>query len=102
MGGQQVQILCTLTSDESKASSYLFGAKANGELHFSQAIQIGALSLKHRSNDTQKPRMVCFVGSTIREDIETLKILAKKLKKNAVAVDIVCFGDVSEEQINKV
>lgn len=46
--------------------------------------------------------MVCFVGSTIREDIETLKILAKKLKKNAVAVDIVCFGDVSEEQINKV
>jgi 26S proteasome regulatory subunit N10 len=46
--------------------------------------------------------MVCFVGSTIQEDIETLKILAKKLKKNAVAVDIVCFGDVSEEQINKV
>ena len=67
-----------------------------------KAIQIGALSLKHRSNDTQKPRMVCFVGSTISEDVETLKILAKKLKKNGVAVDIVCFGDVSEEQINKV
>jgi 26S proteasome regulatory subunit N10 len=45
--------------------------------------------------------MVCFVGSTIREDIETLKILAKKLKKNAVAVDLVVFGDLSEEQINK-
>ena len=66
-----------------------------------QAIQIGALSLKHRSNETQKPRMVCFVGSTIKEDVETLKILAKKLKKNAVAVDVVCFGDCSEEQINK-
>jgi 26S proteasome regulatory subunit N10 len=45
--------------------------------------------------------MVCFIGSTISEDIETLKILAKKLKKNSVAVDIVCFGDVSEEQVNK-
>lgn len=42
------------------------------------------------------------MGSTITEDIETLKILAKKLKKNTVAVDIVCFGDVSEEQVNKV
>lgn len=46
--------------------------------------------------------MICFVGSTIKEDVETLKILAKKLKKNAVAVDIVCFGDCSEEQVNKV
>lgn len=46
--------------------------------------------------------MVCFVGSTISEDLQTLKILAKKLKKNGVAVDIVCFGDCSEEQLNKV
>ena len=46
--------------------------------------------------------MICFVGPTITEDIETLKILAKKLKKNTVAVDIVCFGDISEEQVNKV
>lgn len=36
MGGQQVQILCTLTSDEQKASSFLFGCKSSGELHFSQ------------------------------------------------------------------
>lgn len=46
--------------------------------------------------------MVCFIGSTITEDVETLKILAKKLKKNGVAVDIICFGDCSEEQVNKV
>ena len=67
----------------------------SGKQFFIQAIQIGALSLKHRSNDTQKQRMVCFIGSTIKEDVETLKILAKKLKKNSVAVDIVCFGDCS-------
>lgn len=46
--------------------------------------------------------MVCFIGSTISEDVETLKILAKKLKKNGVAVDIICYGDCSEEQVNKV
>ena len=30
-----------------------------------------------------------------------MKILAKKLKKNGVAVDLVCFGDCSEEQLEK-
>jgi 26S proteasome regulatory subunit N10 len=38
MGGQQVQILCTLTSDETKASSFLFGIKPSGALHFSQVL----------------------------------------------------------------
>lgn len=45
--------------------------------------------------------MICFVGSSVLEDAETLKILAKKLKKNGVAVDLVCFGDCSEEQLEK-
>jgi len=58
--------------------------------------------LKHRANDTQKQRIVCFVASTIAEDVDTLKIFAKKLKKNAVAVDLICFGDVSAEQKTKV
>lgn len=40
MGGSQVQILCTLTSDETKASSYLFGLKPSGELHFSQVFVV--------------------------------------------------------------
>jgi len=40
IGGAQVQILCTLTSDSGKASSFLFGVKCNGELHFTQVIFI--------------------------------------------------------------
>lgn len=39
--------------------------------------------------------MVCFIGSTIIEDIETLKALGKKLKKNNIAVDVISFGDVT-------
>ena len=65
-------------------------------------MQIGALALKHRSNDTQKQRLVCFIGSTIAEDADTLKIFGKKLKKNGVSVDLICFGDVSEEQRAKI
>lgn len=36
IGGSQVQILCTLTSDSVKANSFLFGIKCSGELHFTQ------------------------------------------------------------------
>lgn len=36
IGGQQVQILCTLTTDSVKVNSFLFGVKASGTLHFSQ------------------------------------------------------------------
>lgn len=71
-------------------------------LSLAQALQIGALALKHRSNDTQKQRLVCFIGSTIVEDADTLKIFAKKLKKNGISVDLVCFGDCSNEQKAKV
>ena len=46
--------------------------------------------------------MICFIGSSIVEDSETLKIFGKKLKKNSVAVDLICFGDVSAEQKAKV
>jgi 26S proteasome regulatory subunit N10 len=38
IGGGQVQILCTLTSDSVKANSFLFGVKCSGELHFTQVI----------------------------------------------------------------
>jgi len=36
------------------------------------------------------------------EDVDTLKIFAKKLKKNGIAVDLICIGDCSAEQRNKV
>lgn len=38
MGGNQVDILCTLTSDSSKVNSYLFGVKIHGSIHFTDVI----------------------------------------------------------------
>lgn len=49
--------------------------------------------LKHRQNKNQHQRIVAFVGSPIKEGAEDLVKLAKKLKKNNIAVDVVNFGE---------
>lgn len=54
------------------------------------------MALKHRQNKNQRQRIVVFVGSPLFEDEKALVKLAKKLKKNNVAVDIVNFGEEAE------
>lgn len=49
--------------------------------------------LKHRQNKNQQQRVIFFVGSPISADKDELVRLAKRLKKNNVAVDIVNFGE---------
>lgn len=56
------------------------------------------LALKHRQNKNQRQRVVVFVGSPIAEDEPALIKLAKKLKKNSVAVDIINFGEEAENR----
>jgi 26S proteasome regulatory subunit N10 len=40
-----------------------------------------------------------FIGSPVHEDEASLVKLAKKLKKNNIAVDLVCFGEM--ENVSK-
>ena len=65
------------------------------------AIAIAQLALKHRQNKTLRQRIVVFVGSPLEDvspDAERALVrLAKKLKKNNVALDVVAFGDGIEE-----
>jgi 26S proteasome regulatory subunit N10 len=65
------------------------------------AIAIAQLALKHRQNKNLRQRIMVFVGSPLEDtstDAERALIrLAKKLKKNNVAVDLVAFGDGIEE-----
>lgn len=51
------------------------------------------LGLKHRQNRHQRQRIVVFVGSPVEADEKELLTVAKKLKKNNVAVDVVNFGE---------
>ncbi|KAM9906714.1 hypothetical protein OXX79_001390 [Metschnikowia pulcherrima] len=92
-GGNGPQVLSTLTTDFGKILSGAHGTKVSGELHFSSGIQVAALALKHRQNKVQSQRIIAFVGSPLRESDKDLEKLAKKMKKNNVAVDIVNFGE---------
>ncbi|KAF8759752.1 Ssl1-like [Rhizoctonia solani] len=60
-------------------------------------LNIAQLALKHRQNKNQRQRIIVFLGSPLDTDEKALAKLAKKLKKNNVAVDVVSFG---EEDLN--
>lgn len=96
-GGNGPQVLSTLTTDFGKILSGVHETKISGENHFSSGIQVAALALKHRGNKVQQQRIIIFVGSPITESDKELEKLAKKMKKNNVAIDIINFG---EESIN--
>jgi 26S proteasome regulatory subunit N10 len=74
--------------------------KISGEPNIPTAIAVAQLALKHRQNKNLRQRIVVFVGSPLQgaaADEQSMIKLAKKLKKNSVAVDFVAFGDGVEE-----
>ncbi|OBZ91943.1 26S proteasome non-ATPase regulatory subunit 4 [Choanephora cucurbitarum] len=94
--GKGPEVLVTLTTDVGKILSALHGVKAGGKPHFLTSVQIAQLALKHRQNRNQRQRIIVFVASPIETDEKTLVKLAKKLKKNNVAVDVINFGQEAE------
>lgn len=55
------------------------------------------MALKRRSSDQSQNaarRIIAFVGSPVKESTKELVQLAKRLKKNNIAVDIINFGEV--------
>lgn len=96
-GGNGPEVLSTLTTDYGKILSGAHDTKIHGGNHFSSGIQVAALALKHRQNKVQSQRIVIFVGSPVNETEKELEKLAKKMKKNNIAIDIINFG---EESVN--
>ncbi|KAJ9294241.1 hypothetical protein DTO271G3_7103 [Paecilomyces variotii] len=101
MGGNGPEVLSTFTSDFGNILSGLHGTKIHGTPHFSSAIQVAGLALKHRSEKSQRQRIIVFSCSPIVEDEKSLVKLAKKMKKSNVSVDIVAFGDLEPESTKK-
>jgi len=93
MAGQSPQVYVTLTADEGQLYSAIHEVKPRGTARLSTAIQIAQLCLKHRQNKNLKQRIIAFICSPMEEDERTLVRIAKKLKKNNVAVDFVSFGE---------
>lgn len=91
--GRSPEVLVTLTSDLGKVLSSLHEVKIEDKLNFVSGLQVAQLVLKHRQNKNQQQRVVFFVGSPIETSKEELVTLAKRLKKNNIAIDIVNFGE---------
>lgn len=74
-----------------------------GESDIPTALNIAQLALKHRENKNLRQRIILFVGSPLKTGVDEkiLVRLAKKLKKNNVAVDIVLFGDDEGRETNE-
>jgi 26S proteasome regulatory subunit N10 len=75
-------------------------SKLSGMADIPTAIAIAQLALKHRQNKNLRQRVVVFLGSPLTgqgADEKNMVKLAKRLKKNNVAVDVVAFGDGIEE-----
>lgn len=61
-------------------------------IDFVKSIEIAQLALKHRPNRNQRQRIIALIYSPLVEDVAQLTALAKKAKKNSVAVDVVNIG----------
>ena len=75
-------------------------SKISGLIDIPTSIAIAQLALKHRENKNLRQRIIVFVASPLdgqAADEKAMVKLAKKLKKNNVAVDVVCYGDGIEE-----
>ncbi|GLI75993.1 proteasome regulatory particle base subunit rpn10 [Penicillium ochrochloron] len=101
MGGKGPEVLSTFTTDFGSILAGLHNTKIHGTSHLSSSIQVAGLALKHRSEKSQRQRIIVFSCSPIEEDEKTLVKLAKKMKKNNVSIDVVAFGDLESDQTKK-
>ena len=98
MAGKRVEMISTLTNDESRLLHSMSNIHLNGECDITSSLSIAILCLKHRINKNQKQRIILFIGSPVQAKKENLIQIGKKLKKYNVAVDIISFGHVEENR----
>nr|CAG4646370.1 EOG090X08NC [Macrothrix elegans] len=87
------KVLATLTTDAGRILSKLHQVQPEGTINLLTGVRIAHLALKHRQGKNHRTRIVVFIGSPINFDEKELNKLARKLKKEKVNVDIICFGD---------
>ena len=94
MAGRGVELLVSPTEDPGKVLACFTKVTSAGKNDFCTAVQIAQLALKHRKNKNGGQRIVVFVGSPVNEDVAVLQKIGKQLKKNNVAVDVISFGEL--------
>lgn len=92
-GGNACVVHETLTNNIDAVMTSIGNVPITGKrCNFSSGLQIASLALSHRTNSRAEKRIIAFVGSPVVESEAALEALAKKLRKDDVAVDIVAFG----------
>jgi 26S proteasome regulatory subunit N10 len=102
-GFDRPEVLVTHTKDLGQILGALHqsASRIGGAIDIPTAINISQLALKHRENKTLRQRIIVFVASPLEgeaADERAMTKLARKLKKNNVAVDFVCYGDGVREE----
>ncbi|KAK4540832.1 hypothetical protein LTR36_008909 [Oleoguttula mirabilis] len=101
MGGAGPEVLTTPTTNPGLILDGLHRTKVKGASHLYTAIMIASLALKHRQNKSQRQRIIVFVCSPVADEQATLVKLAKRMKKNNTSIDLVAFGDLTDENLDK-
>ncbi|KAI5369949.1 Putative von Willebrand factor, type A, ubiquitin interacting, proteasome subunit Rpn10 [Septoria linicola] len=101
MGGSGPEVLTTLTTNPGKVLDGLHRTRVKGQSHLYTGIMIASLALKHRQNKSQRQRIIVFTCSPIADSSSTLTKLAKRMKKNNTSIDIIAFGDLTDENLDK-
>lgn len=99
MGGTSCTMMETLTGDADRVMGTMTKLPIGGRLHLANALQIATLALSYRANPRAEKRIIAFVGSPILDDPKALDKIAKKLRKDDVAVDVIALGCEANEPI---
>lgn len=93
-GGKKPKLINTLTPERNKLLTGFAKLTHDGEENnFSVSLRTAHLALKHRMSKNHRQRIIFMICSPLIETEQELIKLAKKLKKENVAVDIVNFGE---------
>eukprot|EP01095_Lingulamoeba_sp_RSL-Kostka_P005782 TRINITY_DN1755_c0_g2_i1.p1 TRINITY_DN1755_c0_g2~~TRINITY_DN1755_c0_g2_i1.p1 ORF type:complete len:409 (+),score=222.83 TRINITY_DN1755_c0_g2_i1:103-1329(+) len=98
MGGKYPDVLVTLSPSEGKIITALDKINITGKVNILSSIRIAQLGLKNRQNRNQHQRIIVFVGSPVETEKSELMKCAQILKKNNIALDIISFGEIHENE----
>ncbi|XP_037575713.1 26S proteasome non-ATPase regulatory subunit 4 isoform X1 [Dermacentor silvarum] len=87
------EVLASLTTDVERVLYLLTQLEPKGDINFAASLRVAHLMLKQRENKNHKMRIVFFVGSPVLAPTGELDLLARRLKREKVNVDIVNFGE---------
>jgi 26S proteasome regulatory subunit N10 len=93
------ELLVSPTEDVGKILNALHGLPMNTHMvDITASVQVASLALKHRRNKNGSQRIVLFVGSPLTVEGRALAKAGRQLKKNNVSIDVVCMGELQENE----